>query len=78
MHDKDTCKDDITKPERLTALQQFKNNKSPGCDGLSKEFHLRFWPQLGKKLVKVHNHSIHNGHLTISQRRGILPFFRKK
>ena len=33
----------ITGKELLVALQSMENNKSPGNDGLTKEFYITFW-----------------------------------
>ena len=36
----------ITENELFSAFQNMKNNKSPGNDGLTKEFHIKFWNEV--------------------------------
>ena len=43
-----TCEGKLTVEECLQSLQSFKENKSPGNDGLSVEFYKMFWGILGK------------------------------
>ena len=46
----DFCEKDITTDELLKTLKSFKKNKSPGLDGLSAEFFLKFWSKFKDKL----------------------------
>ena len=39
---KDLCEGIVTEKELLTALKSMDNNKSPGNDGLTKEFYMTF------------------------------------
>ena len=41
--DKNAMENDITLAELSKSLNEFQNNKSPGCDGLTKEFYQCFW-----------------------------------
>ena len=41
----------ITEKELFTALQSMENNKSPGNDGLTKEFYITFWNKLKTPLL---------------------------
>ena len=52
------------------------NDKSPGIDGLTTNFYKQFWPILGDKLTC--NQAFHAGHLSITQRRGIITLIFKK
>ena len=36
----------ITEKELFIALQSMENNKSPGNDGLTKEFYIAFWNEV--------------------------------
>ena len=44
--EKDNCEGAITRSECLSALKQFKNNKSPGSDGFTVEFFKFFWKDI--------------------------------
>ena len=72
------CEGQITLIECTEALKTFKRHKSPGCDGLTAEFYLRFWPELGPKLVESLNYSCEKGLLSLSQRRAIITLLEKK
>ena len=39
------CNEKITENECYVSLSSFKNNKSPGNDGLTKEFFMTFWKE---------------------------------
>ena len=41
----------ITEKELLAALQSMENNKSPGNDGLTKEFYITFWNEVKVPLL---------------------------
>ena len=62
--DKRTLDKGITIQECNSALKRFKNNKSPGCDGLSKEFYEKIWERLGPILIEAYNCSLQTGTLT--------------
>ena len=40
--DRDYCDDSITQEEVLKAIKNLKNNKSPGCDGITAELYKMF------------------------------------
>ena len=60
------------------ALKEFKPNKSPGCDGLTSEFYQTFWNDIGPKLVSTLNTCKRTGHLSQSQRRGVITLLEKR
>ena len=64
--------------ECVEALKKFNKNKSPGTDGLTAEFYLRFWNELGKVMVDSFNYAFTTGLLSISQRQGIIRLIPKK
>ena len=37
------CENDFTEDELLISLKSMQNNKTPGNDGLTKEFYEAFW-----------------------------------
>ena len=69
---------DLTKDELFMALGGLQTGKSPGSDGLPREFYKAFWQDLGDVLVLVLNERFHTGILTDSQREGLLRLLYKK
>ena len=43
----------FTKEEILRAIKDMKNNKSPGIDGLTREFYIIMWDVIGNDLIDV-------------------------
>ena len=76
--ERESCEQQITIEECYKTMKFFQNNKSPGVDGLSKEFYETFWPVLKDKLLAVYNHSIYHGYMTNSQRRAVVTILHKK
>ena len=58
----------LTINECYETLKTFKNNKSPGNDGLSAEFYKKFWHVFNKYILDSFNQSFKEGELTTSQR----------
>ena len=54
------------------------SNKSPGTDGLPAEFYKVFWNHVKPFLLNALNCSYTNGHLSITQRRGLITLVPKK
>ena len=52
--------------------------KSPGTDGLPAEFYKVFWNDVSTHLLASLNSSFSKGHLSISQRRGLITLIPKK
>ena len=61
----------ITKSELLNTLKSMANNKSPGNDGLTKEFLDTFWEEIKIPLCNSITKSYQNGEPSISQRHFI-------
>jgi len=74
---KDTCEGLITKEECLKALKDMRNDKSPGSDGLTKEFYLHFFYLIGETYVKVINNCFELHQLSYSQRLGYITLLCK-
>jgi hypothetical protein len=72
------CEREVTSAECLAALKSFKNNKSPGIDGLPYEFYKHFWPVIGEDLVSVFNDCLASGSLPFTQRSGLISLLHKK
>ena len=54
------------------------NGKSPGNDGLTKEFYVCFWEDLGSLLVDTLNYAFQYGELSTSQRQAVITLIEKK
>lgn len=67
----------ITKDECLYALKGMDFNKSPGPDGLSKEFYLTFFDILGDVLEKIIQHIFENNSLSQSQKLSYISLLCK-
>ena len=52
--------------------------RSPGTDGLPAEFYKVFWNDVATYLLASLNSSFSKGHLSISQRRGLITLIPKK
>ena len=72
------CEGEVTLEECTRALNSFKNNKSPGLDGLPYEFYRKFWDLMGPDLVATFNDSFRQGSLSYSQRTGLITLLYKK
>ena len=73
-----TCEGKLTVEECLQSLQSFKENKSPGNDGLTVEFYKTFWGILGELLVESLNCAFDHGELSNSQKQAIITLIEKK
>ena len=54
------------------------NNKSPGNDGLSKEFYICFFNEIHLYLLQALNMSFREGQLSSSQRQAVIVLIEKK
>ena len=55
-----------------------KNGKSPGNDGLTKEFYVCFFEEVGWLVCKTLNFSFDNGELSSSQKQIVMTLIEKK
>ena len=62
----------LTVKECWNALRSMKNNKSPGKDGITKEFLEYFRGKLGTFPLSTLNHSFEKGELSASQKQAII------
>lgn len=74
----EVCEGPVTLKEANEALLSMGNNKSPGADGFTKEFYVRFWNILGQDLVNVLNLNFEMGQMTESQKEAIVTLLYKK
>lgn len=74
----DTCESEITKKELLKALKSMENDKSPGNDGLSKEFYETFWADIKTFFISSIKKSKERKELCPSQRQAVIKLIEKK
>ena len=67
-----------TEKELFEALKSMPNDKSPGNDGLTKEFFETFWSEVKKKFLSWVPHSFDKVELCTSQRQAIIKLIEKK
>ena len=60
------------------ALQELKNGKSPGTDGLTNEFYKFFWKDIKHLILDSLNYALISGELSTDQKRGIITLIPKK
>ena len=68
----ETCENKLSLNEIYAALDSMLSNKSPGNDGLSKEFFLCFFDTIGSILMESLNYAFKKGELSSSQRQVVI------
>ena len=71
------CEGLLSRKECWEALQFMKNGKSPGIDGLAKEFYVCFFNEISHLLIDALNDSYQVGQLSTSQRQAVLTLIEK-
>ena len=71
------CEGKIDKEEILKALKQMDNFKSPGSDGLPKDFYLTFFDIISDVLVSVYNNVYEEGSLSDTQKLSYITLICK-
>ena len=64
--------------EATDAVKQMNKNKTPGPDGLTAEFYLKFWDRLGPLLVEVFNSCLEKSELCESMKTSVTRLVFKK
>ena len=59
-------------------MKSMKNNKTPGNDGLTKEFYETFWDELKTLVMKSVHQAFHTKILSISQRQAVIKLIEEK
>ena len=72
------CEKNISEKELLKALKSMPNDKSPGNDGLTKEFSETFWSEIKKTFSSCVIYSFDKRELCTSQRQAIIKLIEKK
>jgi hypothetical protein len=68
---------EITLDELKEALNNMKNDKSPGLDGYTAEFFKFFWVHLSHFILKSLNYAYRNGCLSVTQTQGVITCLPK-
>ena len=72
------CEKDLSETDLYNAMENMQNNKSPGNDGLTKEFYEGFWDEIKELLIVSATEAKHRGELSISQWQAIIKLIEKK
>ena len=72
------CEGDLNELELLKALKSMQNNKSPGNDGLAKEFYETFWNQIKNPFMNSITEAREKKKLSTSQRQAVIKLIEKK
>lgn len=67
----------LTLTEVTAALSSMKDGRSPGHDGLPREFYHAFWDLIGPDLVEVFQALLEGGALSASMRKGVVTLLFK-
>ena len=71
------CDTSLTLMELYDALNGMPASKTPGNDGLTKEFYIAFFDKLGPWLLKCLNFAFEKGVLTASQSQAVITLVEK-
>ena len=72
------CEGELTESELYDALKNMPNNKSPGNDGLTKEFFLSFWDDIKDIYISSIRTAGIKKEFSVSQRQAIIKLIEKK
>ena len=76
--DRTSCEGKLTLNECWEALISVSSNKSPGNDGLTKQFYVCFFKDVGQYLINALNLSFDYGMLSTSQCQAVITLVEKK
>ena len=62
----------------MISLKSIQNNKTPGNDGLTKEFYETFWNKIKYVFLKSLKQAKEKDQLSISQRQAVIKLIQKK
>ena len=68
----------MTQSEPLKALNSIDNDKSPGNDGITKEFYIKFWEVIKEPFFASIQQSLIVGELSTSQKQAVIKLIEKK
>ena len=78
IEDANICEGNLSESELFDALTSMQNNKSPGNDGITKEFYETFWKEIKGPFQNSIKKGYIVGELSISQRQAIIKLIEKK
>ena len=73
-----SCEGIISEEEVFQSLKSMDDNKSPGNDGLSKEFQKCFWDEVKKPFLVYIHKALLNQELRTSQKQAVINMLEKK
>ena len=73
-----SCECIISEDEVFKSLKSIDNNKSPGNDGLSKEFYECFWDEIKKPFLASVHKAFLNQELSTSQNQAVIKMLEKR
>ncbi len=76
--DRNSCEGDLSLAECFEVLNGMARNKTPGNDGISCEWYLKFWNIVGTFLVNVLNVGLQKGEMSSSQRQAVITLLEKE
>ena len=71
------CEENLTEKDLHNSLKITRSDKSPGNDGLTKEFYETFWTELKEIFVDSVSEAKEKGILSISQRQAIIKLKKR-
>ena len=72
------CEKNLTELELFESLTDMPENKSPGNDGLTKEFYVFFWEEIKECFLNSIKETIDKKEFSVSQRQAIIKLLEKK
>ena len=69
---------DLTEEEFKTSIKEMQNGKSPGIDGIPKEFYQKFWSLIKNKFIEVTKQILIFQKMTKTQQEAVLKLLYKK
>ena len=76
--DRNICEGFLTPGEFLNELKSMSKNKSPGNDGLMREFYFQFYDIIKNVFIQSVNHSHKVGELSMSPKQAVITLIEKK
>ena len=77
-NEKQSCEGNISLEECEIILNSFKENKSPGSDGIPIEFYKRFWNVIKKPFIECVNESFEKSEISNTQKKAIITLIEKR